>query len=208
MAHPQQMFFIGNIARNLGAYFIKKKVLEVGSLNINGSVRQFFAGCDYVGLDIAEGVDVDLVCKGEDYGAPANTFDTVISSEMFEHNRNYVKCWLNMIRVMREDGLLIFTCATTGRRQHGTAKYQPEFSPLTVAEGGDYYKNLVKDDFTSVISMSSFFSVYEFFEDRTFQDIYFLGVGVGASEETKKIANALIEGFRDFYYKKNVLGEF
>lgn len=208
MAHPQQMFFIGNVARNLGNYFIEKKVLEVGSLNINGSVRQFFAGCDYVGLDLAEGKDVDVICKGEDFGAPASSFDTVISSEMFEHNKNYVKCWLNMIRMMKEDGLMVFTCATTGRRQHGTVKYQPEFSPLTVADGGDYYKNLVENDFTSVLTMSAFFSVFAFFEDRTFQDIYFVGLGAQASEENKSKAQALINGFEDFYYKKNVLGEF
>lgn len=208
MAHPQQMFFISNLATHLAPYFNGKKVLEVGSLNINGSVRQFFNDCDYLGLDIAEGKDVDLVCKGEDYGAPANSFDTVVSSEMFEHNKNYVKCWMNMIRMMKEDGLLLFTCATTGRRQHGTTKFQPEFSPLTVAAGGDYYKNLVESDFTSVISMDAFFGVWAFFEDRTFQDIYFMGVGKSASEETQAQARALVNGFKDFYYKRNVLGEF
>lgn len=208
MAHPQQMFFIANVAQHLAPYFSGKKVLEVGSLNINGSVRQFFKDCDYLGLDIAEGKDVDLVCKGEDYGAPASSFDTVISSEMFEHNKNYVKCWMNMIRMMKEDGLLLFTCATTGRRQHGTTKFSPEFSPLTVAAGGDYYKNLVESDFTSVLSMDMFFSAWSFFEDRTFQDIYFMGVGVDASDEVKAKAQALINGFKEYYYKKNVLGEY
>lgn len=113
-----------------------------------------------------------------------------------------------MIRMMKEDGLLLFTCATTGRRQHGTTKFQPEFSPLTVAAGGDYYKNLVESDFTSVISMDAFFGVWAFFEDRTFQDIYFMGVGKSASEETQAQARALVNGFKDFYYKRNVLGEF
>ena len=61
MAHPQQMFFIGNVARHMVPYFSETKVLEVGSLNINGSVRQFFSNCDYVGLDISEGRDVDVV---------------------------------------------------------------------------------------------------------------------------------------------------
>ena len=132
----------------------------------------------------------------------------VISSEMFEHNKNYVKCWLNMIRMMKEDGLMVFTCATIGRRQHGTSKYQPEFSPLTVAEGGDYYKNLIESDFTGVVAMDHYFSSWCFFEDRTFHDIYFFGVGASASDETKMLADSLINGFKDFYYQKNVLGEY
>ncbi|WP_146052271.1 methyltransferase domain-containing protein [Diaphorobacter sp. LR2014-1] len=208
MSHPQQMFFIANCARNLAAYFHEKKVLEVGSLNINGSVRDFFEDCNYLGLDVAEGRDVDLVCKGEDYGAPASSFDVVISSEMFEHNKNYVKCWLNMIRMMREDGLLIFTCATMGRRQHGTTKYQPQASPLTVAADDEYYKNLTEIDFTSVVGMDAFFSVWSFFEDRTSHDIYFMGVGSRASQERQVEAQALINGFREYFYKKNVLGEY
>jgi SAM-dependent methyltransferase len=208
MSHSQQMFFISNLATHLAPYFNGKKVLEVGSLNINGSVRQFFKGCDYLGLDIAEGKEVDLVCKGEDFGAPANYFDTVISSEMFEHNMNYVKCWMNMIRMMKEDGLLLFTCATTGRRQHGTTKFNPEFSPLSSATGNDYYKNLVESDFSSVISMDTFFSVWAFFDDFTFRDIYFMGVGKSATEETKSKALGLVNSFKDFYYKRNILGEY
>lgn len=208
MAHAQQMFFIENVARHLPSYFTETKALEVGSLNINGTVRQFFSDCDYTGLDIAAGRDVDICCKGEDYGAPANTYDVVISSEMFEHNQNYIKCWFNMIRMMKEDGLMLFTCATIGRRQHGTTKYQPEFSPLTVAAGGDYYKNLIESDFTDPISMDAFFGSWAFFEDRTFNDIYFMGVGTKASDEVKQKSQSLINAFKDYYHKKNVLGEY
>jgi SAM-dependent methyltransferase len=208
MSHPQQKFFIQNTLHNLNHYSENKKVLEVGSLNINGTDRVFFKNCEYIGIDIAQGKDVDLVYRGENFCDNANTFDCVISSEMFEHNKEYDKCFLNMIRLLKRDGLIVFTCASAGRRQHGTNLYQPEFSPNTVTEGGDYYKNLISSDFSSLINFQSFFSVYSFFEDRTSADLYFFGLGKNASSNNQNIAIKLIENFNDFYYKRNILGEY
>ena len=42
MSHPQQLFFVGGIKQFLGELFQHTKVLEIGSLDINGSVRSFF----------------------------------------------------------------------------------------------------------------------------------------------------------------------
>jgi hypothetical protein len=58
-------------------------VIEVGNLNLNGSVREFFSECDYLGLEVGEGEgegqDVDLVSFGENYGGMANSTDMLIS---------------------------------------------------------------------------------------------------------------------------------
>ena len=69
MSHHQQLSFINFVKNKFPDYFDNKKVLEVGSLNINGSVRQFFTNCDYIGLDVGEGKDVDIVCQGQEYDA-------------------------------------------------------------------------------------------------------------------------------------------
>jgi len=60
--------------------------LEVGSLDINGSVRIVFERCDYLGVDLGEGKGVDLVCPGHLLEFPASSFDTVISCQCFEHD--------------------------------------------------------------------------------------------------------------------------
>lgn len=208
MTHPQQIFFIENVAKHLPEYFAQKKVIEFGSLNINGTVRIFFKDCDYIGIDIAAGKDVDFIARGEDFDSKANSYDVVISSEMFEHNAQWGKCFLNMIRILKEDGLMIFTCASLGRRQHGTAKFQPQFSPLTAAEGQDYYKNLTQNDFESIVNLSSFFEVFAFFEDRTFSDLYFFGLAKKCSPEIANLGRKIISAFNEHYYKKNVLGEY
>ena len=86
MAHIQQFRFLHFIKEILPSYFKEKKVLEVGSLDINGSVRGLFVDCDYTGIDVASGKGVDWVVNGEDFAAPANSMDVVISCECFEHN--------------------------------------------------------------------------------------------------------------------------
>ncbi len=77
-------------------YFYESKVLEVGSLDINGSIRQFFVGCDYVGVDLGEGRGVDVVARGEELDYPDDSFDVVASCECFEHNPEWVKTFNNI----------------------------------------------------------------------------------------------------------------
>ena len=133
MAHRSQLEFVRLLAANMPEYFRGKRVLEVGSLDINGSIRQFFKDCDYTGLDVAAGPGVDVVCEGQKYDAPG--FDVVISCEAMEHNPYWAETLQNMIRLCKPGGLLVMTCATIGRPEHGTARSEPESSPLTVGLG-------------------------------------------------------------------------
>lgn len=79
MSHLSQRDYVGLVAAGLPSFFRDVKVLEIGSLNINGSVRDFFTNCQYLGIDIAPGRGVDVVCEGQRYDAPDNSFDQVIS---------------------------------------------------------------------------------------------------------------------------------
>jgi len=198
MAHIQQFRFINFVKEMMPSYFDGKKVLEIGSLNINGSVRTFFNEVDYTGIDVAEGLGVDLVSKGEDFASPANSFDVIISCECMEHNPMYEKTWLNMLRLLKNDGLIIMTCATFGRAQHGTSTSEPVSSPLTIGLGQDYYKNLIQVDF-EFVDLSKFFVDYKFETDHSSHDLYFVGIGLNASA---KIQEDFINGkkiMRKFY---------
>lgn len=206
MAHIQQRFFVNGVHDFLPHFFQQKKVLEIGSLNLNGSVRDFFTQCDYLGLDVAPGKDVDEVCFGENYGAPASAFDTVISCEAMEHNPSWQKTWLNMLRLIKSDGLMIMTCATLGRKQHGTESFQPEDSPLTHLLGQNYYRNLSAADFGNLSNLDVWFSVWGFFVDNSSYDLYFFGVGHDVDEATKNAAIHLKQAFADHYFKINTLG--
>lgn len=176
MSHPQQMSFVSFVKGTFPSRFKEKKVLEVGSLNINGSVRQFFDDCQYIGIDVGPGPGVDIVCPGQEYNAPDGTFDTVISCECFEHNPFWVETFRNMLRLCKDDGLIIMTCATTGRPEHGTERTTPKDSPLTIAKGWNYYRNLTKEDFYDTFNLTALFSEFQFSTNEQSKDLYFWGV--------------------------------
>lgn len=176
MAHPEQRNYISNLKNRYSNYFSNKKVLEVGSLDINGTVRDFFSECDYTGIDVGSGPGVDIICPGQEYDAPDNIFDVTCSLECFEHNPFWKETFLNMVRMTRSGGLVFFTCATEGRPEHGTTRTTPNDSPLTIGIGWDYYKNLKEVDFTSTIDLNILFESYEFQVNKSSCDLYFSGV--------------------------------
>jgi SAM-dependent methyltransferase len=174
MSHPSQQAYIQSVKNIFPHYFNKKQVLEVGSLNINGTVRDYFTECDYIGIDVAEGKGVDIVCEGQNYNAPNDSFDVIISCECFEHNPEWVTTFKNMYRLVRPGGMIIMTCATTGRAEHGTTRTTPQDSPLTIGLGWDYYQNLTEQDFRNNFSIEDMFKNFQFRVDGT--DLYFYGV--------------------------------
>jgi SAM-dependent methyltransferase len=178
VSHASQLKFVELVSLAFPEHFTGSRVLEVGSLDINGSVRKFFRGCDYTGLDVASGPGVDVVCQGQEYDAPNSSFDVVISCEAMEHNPHWVKTFGNMIRLCRPAGLVVMTCATIGRPEHGTTRTEPESSPLTVGLGWNYYKNLSEKDFRRTFDLHEF-ERYGFFTKWNHFDLLFVGVKKG-----------------------------
>jgi SAM-dependent methyltransferase len=205
MAHAQQLEFVELLAKQMPRFSREAKVLEIGSLDINGSIRQFFDRCVYTGIDIAEGKGVDLVCQGQEYGAPDGSFDHVISCEAMEHNPFWKETFANMIRLCRAGGLVSMTCATTGRDEHGTTNSNPVYSPLTIAIGWEYYRNLTAHDFMKSFDFRQLFARYRFWVDWSSFDLYFAGIKSG-SESTNADATewtAFIDAVEETVMKHN-----
>lgn len=82
MAHPDQLQFVGFVSRFMPRHFARSRVLEIGSLDINGSVRMFFPEpARYVGIDVAEGPGVDRVGLGHEFHEDEGRWDAVLSCE-------------------------------------------------------------------------------------------------------------------------------
>ena len=185
MAHPQQVEFCKSVRDRYKRFFTGKFVLDIGSLDINGNNQQFFGNCNYIGVDVAPGRNVDVVSKGHELGFPAETFDTIISTECFEHDQYYDATIRNIYRMLKKGGLFVFTCATTGRPEHGTRRTTPEDAPFLQSqpEWSDYYKNLSESDIREVIDIDNLFSYFEFSTNQVSQDLYFFGFKKGAYVE-------------------------
>ena len=126
------------------------------------------------------GPDVDVVCPGEKFADPDETYDLTISCECFEHNPQWRETFLNMYRMTKPGGIVVITCATTGRLEHGTTRTLPGSSPGNINVGWDYYKNLRERDFTSCIRLDDLFKDYFFTKNAAAQVLYFIGLKLGS----------------------------
>jgi SAM-dependent methyltransferase len=183
MAHPQQAEYFSAVRAHYPGHFEAARVLEVGSLDINGSVRDLFSNCDYTGVDLQPGPGVDLACPGHLLALPSASFDTVISAECFEHNPFWRETLANMLRMTRPGGLVLISCATTGRKEHGTSRTNPDASPFTVAQKWDYYRNLTAHDLEQGVNLAGWLADWHNWINYVSYDLYFAGLRHGGAAE-------------------------
>jgi len=177
MAHLAQKKFFLQVKSKFPERFKDCNVLDVGSLDINGNNRHLFENYSYVGIDVGLGPNVDVVSKGHEYKSDIK-FDIVISSECFEHDMFYCETIKNCIELTKENGLFTFTCASTGRPEHGTRRTSRNDAPLLQEYGEwfDYYKNLTEDDIRDVVNIDDMFVEYYFEYNPVDKDLYFWGI--------------------------------
>lgn len=201
MAHTNQKDFCKKIRNAFPEYFKGKYVLDIGSLDVNGTNKYLFNSCDYVGLDIGEGPNVDVISVGHLYDAPDETFDVIISTEVFEHDMFYEQTIKNIIRMLKPDGFFIFTCASTGRPEHGTRRTDGGSAPLLESiseEWADYYKNLTEDDFRKIDGFEDTFPGGWFEYNPDSCDLYFFGIKGGIPDSKKDRLKDISKVYLDY----------
>lgn len=176
MAHAAQQEFCARVKSLWPQFFRQVKVLDVGSLDINGSNRELFTDAQYVGVDIAPGKNVDVVGPIHELEI-SDRFDVVVSTECFEHDLHWRKSLVSIVALLREGGLFFFSCAGTGRPEHGTRARNAGDSPFTTSLEGwqDYYRNLTEADIRDAIDMNQFQS-FAFEYNPSACDLYFWGI--------------------------------
>lgn len=184
--HYQAQEFCIRVRTSLPQYFIGMKdnieVLDIGSQDINGNNRFLFFNYNYTGIDIGPGKNVDVISKGHEF-KPGKQYDVVISTEVLEHDMFWKETLMNIYELAKPGKLILFTCASTGRSEHGTIRSEgPKAfsSPLTaqIEEWMNYYKNLTEEDIKSVWDVDKLFSYYYFEYQPQSCDLYFFGIKI------------------------------
>jgi SAM-dependent methyltransferase len=120
-------------------------VLEIGSCDVNGSVRPLFpAATRYHGLDIVAGPGVDEVADAADWHAPG-AFDVVVSTEVLEHAPRWRDVVRNAWEALRPGGVLVLTCATEPRPAHSAIDGWE-------VRAGEHYANVEPDEVLELLA--------------------------------------------------------
>jgi SAM-dependent methyltransferase len=176
--HKEAREFTLFVRRILSEFFIGKVVLDVGSGDINGNNKFLFENCEYNGNDVIQAPNVTIVSKTKDLPFKDNTFDTIVSTECFEHDPEYKESIIKIYKMLKPNGLFCFSCASTGRPEHGTRRSNPNDSYGTIGnleDMSDYYKNLTQIDLNNVLLLNTMFSVWDTYYNNDSKDLYFVG---------------------------------
>lgn len=93
-----------------------ERVLDIGSLDINGSLRSVCpARLAYTGIDLSPGKGVDFVLSDPyAYPFPDGHFHMIVSTSCFEHDPWFWVTFLEAVRVLAPGGLLYINAPSNG----------------------------------------------------------------------------------------------
>lgn len=144
--HASAYDFVAKWARRLGP---RKRVLELGSRDVNGSVRGLFPGAFYLGVDSRPGPGVDLVADAAKYETE-ELFDLVVSTEVLEHAADAQGICDTAYDALVPGGVFLVTAAGPNRGPHGV-----DGGPV----GREYYANVHYADLCHWLALFGMFHV-------------------------------------------------
>ncbi len=108
--HVNNHKWLADVRNSHPQHFDGARVLEIGSKNWNGTAREHFANCRYVGIDREPGAGVDIVVDGDDVPAQLQRdFDTLVMLSVFEHDPHWRHTLAKYLPHLRP-GALVVTC--------------------------------------------------------------------------------------------------
>jgi SAM-dependent methyltransferase len=186
--HPEARHFLDFVKSAFPTFFDGVRCLDAGAADINGNNRHYFSNSEYIGNDVFPAPNVTILSKTSDLRFADGHFDTIVSSECFEHDLFYSDSLKNIVHMLKPGGLFAFTCASTGRGEHGTLRTTQGCSLTTQLgdmEWANYYKNLTEDDVKEAVPIDDIFEHYQFFYNPASYDLYFWGVKKGGRNDIK-----------------------
>jgi SAM-dependent methyltransferase len=104
-----------------GALFAKvytqegQTVVDIGSMDVNGSLRPFYSHAKYVGVDMCAHTSVDVVVKPHTpLPFETGSVDAVISSSCFEHDPCFWLTFREICRIVKLGGYIYINAPSNG----------------------------------------------------------------------------------------------
>ncbi len=91
-------------------------IIDIGAQNVNGSIKDVMPPhLNYIGVDFVQGKGVDVILD-DPYKLPFDdaSIDIVVSNSCLEHSEMFWLAFLEMLRVLRPNGLLYLNVPSNG----------------------------------------------------------------------------------------------
>lgn len=115
--HLNNRKWLEDCKKNYPNNFKGCSVLEIGSQNVNGTARDYFDDCDYVGVDREPGDGVDIVADARDTKFDRQ-FDTLLILSVFEHDLNWKDTLKHNLQWLKNDGVCFVCFGAEGNLPH------------------------------------------------------------------------------------------
>lgn len=125
------------------------RVLDLGSRDINGTVKQFFETVEYIGADMIAGGNVDVVVNGHTLTErfEKDSFDLVLCFDTLEHDDRF---WLTvdqLKQVLKPGGYMLLGMPSRHCPEHDWPGDYWRFMPQSMTE---FFFQGFEDVFTKV----------------------------------------------------------
>ncbi len=151
--HSNQIEFCRLVKKLVPQFFLNQFVVDLGFSTSRQNHQSLFEGCLYLSVDFfpIEGIELN----GQEFMLPDASVDVIIASiERIEHDFCREKTLKNITRILKPNGLLIFTATPS------------DFS----------CKNLKETDIFQILDVDKIFNQYQFCVDNKNQSLGFFGI--------------------------------
>ena len=114
--HPSAMQAATEFFAKFSHEFVEPTIVEIGSQNVNGSIKDVAPPSNYVGLDFQKGDGVNIILQDAySFPLPDNHADIVVTSSCFEHSEMFWLTFLEGVRILKPKGLFYINAPSTGQ---------------------------------------------------------------------------------------------
>ncbi|MFX0133373.1 MAG: class I SAM-dependent methyltransferase [Candidatus Hodarchaeota archaeon] len=188
-----------------------KKVIEVGSQDISGSLRPIVESlnpAEYIGVDIIEGSGVDIIQNAEDLliKFDKERFDIIIATELIEHVKDWKKVISNFKNICAPNGIILITTRSYGFPYHGYPydHWRYEIEDMKYIFSDFIIKKLEKDKLASGVFIKAI-KPKDFIEnDLTNYKLYSIILNMRVKEINEKNINHYLKKYKIYRVLKGI----
>lgn len=115
--HYNNRLWLQDLKKEYPNNFKDCRVLEIGSLNVNGTARDYFENCDYIGVDRDGGLDVDIAVDARETHFDRQ-FDTLLILSVFEHDLDWKETLRHNLKWLKRGGMCFVCFGAEGNKPH------------------------------------------------------------------------------------------